>query len=66
MTEDKIVIYETFADPINAHIVKGLLESNGIQCFLSDEYMVSLKPILNQAIGGIKLNVFEKDIELIN
>ena len=65
MNDDKIVIYETFTDPINAHIVKGLLESYGIECFLLDENMVTLNPLYSQAVGGIKLNVFEKDIHQI-
>ena len=66
MDEDKIVVYETFIDPINAHIVKGLLESYGIECFLADENIVTLNLIYSQAVGGVKLNVFEKDILQIN
>ena len=65
MNEDKIVVYETFIDPINAHIVKGLLESYGIECYLSDELMVTLNGYFSPAIGGVKLHVFEKDIDRI-
>lgn len=66
MNEDKIVVYETFIDPIKANIVKGLLESYDIECFLADENMVTLNAMYSQAIGGVKLNVFEKDIDRIN
>lgn len=66
MSDDKIVVYETFTDPINANIVKGLLGSYGIECFLSDENMVTLNAMYSSAIGGVKLHVFEKDIEQIN
>ena len=66
MSDDKIVVYETFADPINANIVKGLLNSFGIECFLSDENMVTLNLMYSQAVGGVKLNVFEKDVQQIN
>ena len=66
MNDDKIVVYETFMDPINANIVKGLLDSYGIECFLSDENMVTLNLMYSQALGGVKLNVYEKDIEQIN
>lgn len=63
---ENIVVYQTFTDPVNAHIVKGLLDSNGIGCFLSDENIVNVNPLYAQAVGGVKLNVFEKDIPWIN
>jgi hypothetical protein len=66
MSEEKIVVYQTFLDPINANIVKGLLDSHEIQCFLSDENIITLNAFYTQAVGGIKLNVFEKDIQTIN
>ena len=66
MMEDKIVVYQSFIDPIKAHIVKGLLVSCGIECFLSDVHMVTVNLMYSQAIGGVKLNVFQRDIEKIN
>jgi len=62
MDLDKIVVYQAFIDPIYANIVKGLLDSYGIECFLSDEYMVTLNALYSPAVGGVKLHVFEKDI----
>jgi hypothetical protein len=66
MTTDKIVVYQTFSDPINANIVKGLLDSQGIECFLADENIVTLNALYSNAVGGVKLNVFEKDVERIS
>ena len=66
MNDDKIVVYETFSEPIKANIVKGLLNSYGIECFLSDELMVTLTVMYGPAIGGVKLHVFEKDIDRIH
>ena len=66
LPNEKIVVYQTFTDPIHAHIVKGLLEANGIECFISDENIVSVNPLYSQAVGGVKLNVFEKDVLRIN
>ena len=66
MDEDKIVVYKTFTDPNNAHIVKGLLDSYGIECFLSDENIVTLNAMYSLAVGGVKLNVFEKDLDRIS
>jgi hypothetical protein len=59
---DKIVVYRTFYNPIEANIIKAKLEDAGFSCFLSDENLATIYPLFNQAIGGVKLNVFEKDI----
>jgi len=65
METDRIVVYQTFSDPIEANIVKGLLDTHGIECYLSDENIITLNPLYSNAIGGIKLNVFEQDIDQI-
>jgi len=59
---DKIVIFHTYYDAMEAHIVKSRLMDAGIQCFLSDENIGS-QIGYNQAIGGVKLNLLEKDVE---
>jgi hypothetical protein len=66
MNSDKIVVYQAFIDPIHANIVKGLLDSYGIECFLSDENIVMLNAVYSPAVGGVKLHVFDKDIDQIN
>ncbi|MBV5316043.1 MAG: DUF2007 domain-containing protein [Prolixibacteraceae bacterium] len=66
MNTDKIVVCKTFTDPNNAHIVKGLLDSYGIECFLSDENIVTLNAMYSSAVGGVKLNVFKKDLDRIS
>ena len=63
---DKIIVYRTFYNPIEASIVKAKLEDADIPCFLTDENVATIQPLFNQAIGGVKLNVFEKDVEQIN
>ncbi len=64
--DDKIIVYSTFYNPIEANIIKAKLEDAGIPCFLTDENVATIQPLFNQAIGGVKLNVFEKDVEQIN
>ena len=64
--EDKIIVYSTYYNPIEANIVKGRLEDSGIPCFLTDENVATIQPLYNQAIGGVKLNVFERDVTHIN
>jgi Zn finger protein HypA/HybF involved in hydrogenase expression len=65
MENDRIVVYQTFSDPIEANIVKGLLDAHEIECYLSDENTITLNPLYCNAIGGIKLNVFERDTDKI-
>jgi hypothetical protein len=61
--EDKIVTLEAYYDPMLAEIILGRLEANGIPCFLADENTLAANPFYNQAIGGIKIKVFEHDLE---
>ena len=43
--------------PVNCHILKGRLESDGLDCFLFDEHLVWVHPFYAVAIGGVKLKV---------
>ncbi|OGU17142.1 MAG: hypothetical protein A2X61_07915 [Ignavibacteria bacterium GWB2_35_12] len=59
---EKIIVFMTFDKPIEANIIMSKLESNGINCFLSDENIVSINLLYSNAVGGIKLHIFEKDL----
>ncbi len=50
---------------IDAHIVKGRLEAEGIICWLKDEHLSALivDPVLTSAIAGIKLMVAKEHVE---
>jgi hypothetical protein len=61
--DDKIVTLEAFYDPMLAEIIRARLEANGISCFIADGNTIGANPLYNQALGGIKLKVFEHDIE---
>jgi len=62
-TQDKIVTLEQYYDPMLAHIIRTRLEDNGIPCFIADDNIISANPIFNNAVGGIKLKIFERDLE---
>lgn len=62
---DKIIAFTSFDNPIEANIVKGRLLDSGIQCFLTDENTITINPLYSQALGGVKLHIFEHDIELV-
>ncbi len=58
-----LITIKTFNDGISSHIVKARLESEGIQCFVYDENIVTLNPLYNIAVGGVKLKINEEDRE---
>ena len=61
---DKLITFESYYDPILAYIIVSRLEDNEIPCFIADDNFIIIQPYLNQALGGIKIKVFEDDEEL--
>ena len=61
--EDKIVTLDAFYDHMLAEIIRARLEANGISCFIADNNIIGANPLYNQAVGGIKIKVFEHDLE---
>jgi len=53
----------TFDTIIDAHIAKGRLDAVDISCSLMDEYLVQTDMLYSPALGGIKLQVDQKDAE---
>ncbi|MCX7551157.1 DUF2007 domain-containing protein [Xanthomarina sp. F2636L] len=53
-----------------AQIIKGRLEADGIEVFLSDNLTIDTDPLISNAIGGVKLKVLssqsEEAIEILN
>ena len=44
-----------------AQIIKGRLEAEGIQVFLTDNFTIDTDPLVSNAIGGVKLKVLSED-----
>ena len=61
-----LVTVKLFDNSIDAHLVKSKLESEQISCFLFDENIITLNPILNLSVGGIKLMISKLDLEKAN
>lgn len=59
---DAFVTVATFTYPIELAVIKGRLESDGIDCLVKDELTVQVYGLYSNAIGGIKLQVKEADI----
>ena len=60
-----LVTVKTFDSYFSANIFLTKLHAEGIECYLKDEYTVTLDPILSNAIGGIKLVVKTADESLV-
>ncbi len=60
------VTIRTFQNNFSAHLMLTKLRSAGIECFLKDEFTVTVDPILSNAIGGIKLIVRKEDEDEVN
>jgi Putative prokaryotic signal transducing protein len=64
------ILIRSFDNYIPAHIALGRLKDEYINCYLQDEYSVTIDPFLSNAIGGIKLMVAatqaERALEILN
>ena len=61
--DDHIVTFEAYYDPMYAEIIRTKLQANGITCYIADSHMIWIRPYLNQALGGVKIKMFESDVE---
>lgn len=60
----KLAIAATFYNLHEADIAVGLLESCGVECFLCDEHMHRVHPLAADVIGGVRLQVAHRDLEV--
>ena len=57
------LLLRSFDSYISASLTLARLDDQGIECYLKDEYTVTIDPMLSNAIGGIKLMVRADDFE---
>lgn len=50
-----------YTNPLEAHIARGRLESEGIEAFVADENIVWANWLLSDAVGGVQLRVAMED-----
>ena len=60
---DDLVIFDVYPDAVSAHIAKGVLNTNGIECMITNELMSGILPLSNLPVGGANLMVFRKDLD---
>jgi transcription elongation factor Elf1 len=57
------IVIRQYDNYIPANIDLGMLQEEGINCWLKDENTVTIDPILSNAIGGIKLMAAANQVE---
>ncbi len=53
----------TLFHPTELYVAKSKLESFGIECLIVDELTTQINPVYSDAIGGVKLQVKENNVE---
>ncbi len=61
--DTEIVLLEEFVNLADAHIAKGVLETNGVPCIIDNEIMSSVYPLTITPLGAIRLMVRRCDVE---
>lgn len=62
-THSEWVTVASFLQPVEAHLARTKLESEGIPCVVGDENLVSVYNFLSNAVGGVKLKVPDYALE---
>ncbi|MGI8892466.1 MAG: DUF2007 domain-containing protein [Bacteroidia bacterium] len=58
-----LITLKTFDNAFEAHLLRSKLESEGIECYVFDENSVTLNPLYNITLGGIKVKIKKDDLE---
>lgn len=61
--QDNYKVLAVFEYSTEAQVTTSKLESEGIRTMLMDEKTIDSDPLISQAIGGVKLLVFNNDFE---
>src|SRR4051812_48899956 len=63
--QEKIIVFKAYDTVMQANLAKTKLDAYGIPCFLTDENFVGLYPIRNEVFPGVRLHIFERDVDLV-
>ena len=58
-----LVTIARFTNPTEAHLLRMRLEAGGIEAFLQDENTIQMDWAISNAIGGVRLQVAEEELE---
>jgi hypothetical protein len=58
------IFLASFLHTFEAHLAESLLKDAGIETMLENEYTVGVYDGISNALGGVRLLVIKKDLEL--
>ena len=64
--EEELITIANFSHPTEADPVVAWLESEGIECFVTNEHTVTMNWLYSNAIGGVGVQVKTGDVERAN
>ncbi len=59
----RLITIAQYRDLPTAGLAQSTLESAGIICFLDNQFMIGINWLYSNALGGVKLQVLETDVE---
>lgn len=65
-SEEGLITVANFSHPTEADPVVAWLESEGIECFLTNEHTITMNWLYSNAIGGVGVQVKTGDVERAN
>lgn len=60
---NNFITVKIFTYPHELAVIRGRLEAEGIECFIKDELTIETNPFYSNALGGIKLQVRENEVQ---
>jgi hypothetical protein len=58
---ENIIVFDSYYEPLAAHLARTQLEAAGIPCFLTNENLVSLNRMYSPVAGGVRLHIYQRD-----
>ncbi len=58
-----MITIATFSKPEEAHLLRMKLEAGGVDAYIQDENTVQMDWLLSNAIGGVRVQVGDEDLE---
>lgn len=59
----RLTTVAAYDDPVRAQVARNLLEEAGVSAVITDSEIVAMDWLLSNAVGGIKVQVWEEDAE---
>lgn len=59
----ELVTIEVYSSVGKAELMRSVLEEQGVTCYLADDQIAAMDWLLMSAVGGVKLQVAQQDVD---